>query len=112
LINEKKEKKKVAMKRIVANMTLGNDMSDLFQDVLQCMSVPDSEIKKMVYLYVINYARLKPDLAVSAVSSFVRVSLEPKHRSVSMIKEGTAVSAGCSVSIHQEGSSTMVLRKN
>lgn len=63
------------MKKIVANMTMGNDMSPLFPDVLSCMQVPVLEVKKMVYLYLVNYAKTKPDMAIMAVNSFVKVGL-------------------------------------
>jgi AP-2 complex subunit beta-1 len=62
------------MKKIVANMTMGNDMSPLFPDILNVMQVPVLEIKKMVYLYIINYARTKPDMAVMAISMFIKVT--------------------------------------
>lgn len=40
--------KKVALKKIVANMTMSNnDMVALFADIIQCMSIPNLEIKKM-----------------------------------------------------------------
>jgi AP-2 complex subunit beta-1 len=40
--------KKIALKRIVANMTMSNnDMIALFPDVLNCMQIPSLEIKKM-----------------------------------------------------------------
>ncbi|KXS21086.1 putative beta-adaptin [Gonapodya prolifera JEL478] len=65
-------RKKTAMKKIVANMTMGNDMSPLFTDVISCMQIPVLEVKKMVYLYLIHYAKSKPDMAVMAVNSFVR----------------------------------------
>ncbi|KAJ3223250.1 hypothetical protein HK099_001341 [Clydaea vesicula] len=46
--NDKKFKKKaVALKKIVANMTMGNDMSQLFSDVVACLSVQNLEVKKM-----------------------------------------------------------------
>jgi vesicle coat complex subunit len=67
--------KRTAMKKIVANMTMGTDMAPLFPDVLACMHVPVLEVKKMVYLYLVNYARTKPDMAVMAVNSFVKVRL-------------------------------------
>ncbi|KAJ3140785.1 AP-1 complex subunit beta-1 [Geranomyces variabilis] len=68
----KHTKKKTAMKKIVANMTMGNDMSPLFPDVVACMNVPVLEVKKMVYLYLINYARSKPELAVMAVNTLAK----------------------------------------
>jgi AP-2 complex subunit beta-1 len=40
--------KKVALKRIVANMTMSNnDMVALFPDVIGCMNISSLEIKKM-----------------------------------------------------------------
>lgn len=40
--------KKIAMKKIVANMTMSNnDMVGLFPDVVACMQIPSLEIKKM-----------------------------------------------------------------
>ncbi|CAG8433010.1 6312_t:CDS:2 [Ambispora gerdemannii] len=65
-------KKKTVLKKIVANMTMGNDMSSLFQDVINCMRIPALEVKKMVYLYLINYSRTKPDMAVMAIPTFVK----------------------------------------
>ncbi|KAJ3020609.1 AP-1 complex subunit beta-1 [Thoreauomyces humboldtii] len=73
----KHTKKKTAMKKIVANMTMGNDMSPLFPDVVGCMNVPVLEVKKMVYLYLINYARSKPDLAVMAVNTLAKDAEDP-----------------------------------
>jgi hypothetical protein len=63
----------VALKKIVANMTMGNDMSPLFSDVVACMGIPALDVKKMVYLYFINYAKSKPDLARVATTAFTRV---------------------------------------
>lgn len=40
--------KKLALKKIVANMTMSNnDMIALFSDVIACMQIPSLEIKKM-----------------------------------------------------------------
>jgi AP-2 complex subunit beta-1 len=40
--------KKVALKKIVANMTMSNnDMVALFPDIIGCMHLPSLEIKKM-----------------------------------------------------------------
>jgi vesicle coat complex subunit len=40
--------KKIALKRIVANMTMSNnDMVALFPDVVNCMGIPSLEVKKM-----------------------------------------------------------------
>ncbi|KAI9352525.1 Clathrin/coatomer adaptor, adaptin-like protein [Zopfochytrium polystomum] len=65
-------KKRIVLKKIVANMTMGNDMSPLFSDVIACMSIQVLEIKKMVYLYLVNYAKNKPDLAQLTISGFTK----------------------------------------
>ncbi|KAH7131861.1 adaptin N terminal region-domain-containing protein [Dendryphion nanum] len=60
--------KKTALKKIVANMTMSNnDMVALFPDVVGCMHIPSLEIKKMCFLYLVNYARIKPDIALKAL---------------------------------------------
>merc|ERR1719163_911366 len=38
-------------------MTVGKDVSSLFPDVVNCMQTEDLELKKLVYLYLINYAK-------------------------------------------------------
>ncbi|KAI8328628.1 putative beta-adaptin [Chlamydoabsidia padenii] len=73
----KHQRKKTVMKKIVANMTMGNDMSSLFPDILNVMNVPILEIKKMVYLYLINYARSKPDMAMMAITMFIKDVEDP-----------------------------------
>lgn len=55
-------------------MTMGNDMSPLFPDVIACLSIPNLEVKKMVYLYVTNYCRSKPDMARMAAPYFEKAS--------------------------------------
>lgn len=54
-------------------MTIEKDVSTLFIDIVNCMQQGDIEMKKLVYLYIINYADEKPDLALLAVQSFIRV---------------------------------------
>lgn len=57
-------------------MTLGKDVSSLFTDVLKCVETDDLELKKLVYLYIINYAKTKPDLALMAINTFRKDSAE------------------------------------
>ena len=54
-------------------MTVGKDVSPIFPDVVNCMQTDDLELKKLVYLYLINYAKSQPDLAIMAVNTFVKV---------------------------------------
>jgi len=37
------------------------------------LQTDDLELKKLVYLYLINYAKTQPDLAIMAVNTFVKV---------------------------------------
>lgn len=39
------------------------------------MQTDDLELKKLVYLYLINYAKTQPDLAIMGVNTFVKVSV-------------------------------------
>ncbi|MEW5304817.1 MAG: hypothetical protein WDW36_007401 [Sanguina aurantia] len=70
-------KKKEAVKKVIAAMTVGKDVSMLFPDVVNCMQTEDLELKKLVYLYLINYAKTQPDLAIMAVNTFVKDTQDP-----------------------------------
>lgn len=100
LNSDKKEKKKEAVKKVIASMTVGKDVrwaagnvarssfffvwsyiivcfscSALFPDVVNCMQTDNLELKKLVYLYLMNYAKSQPDMAIMAVNTFVKVQL-------------------------------------
>ena len=66
----KLDKQKDAMKQIIASMTIGKDVSKLFPDVVKIIRTKNIELKKLVYLYLINYAKIKPDLIFLAVAAF------------------------------------------
>jgi vesicle coat complex subunit len=51
-------------------MTRGKDVSMLFMDIIKNMETQDMELKKLIYLYIINYAKSHPDLAILAINSF------------------------------------------
>lgn len=87
--------KKIALKKIVANMTMSNnDMVALFPDIIACMHIQSIEIKKMYvcpssslsqmyiwwqhslthvtalsrcFLFLVNYARMRPEIAIKAI---------------------------------------------
>ena len=67
-----KEKIKEAVKKIIAAMTVGKDVSMLFCDVIKSMSTDNIELKKLIYLYIINYARSQPEKAILVVSCFMK----------------------------------------
>jgi len=53
-------------------MTVGKDVSSLLADVVKNGQTANLELKKLVYLYLINYAKSQPDLAILAVNTFVK----------------------------------------
>ncbi|KAL8210070.1 hypothetical protein R6Q57_006802 [Mikania cordata] len=77
LNSQYKDKRKDAVKKVIAAMTVGKDVSSLFTDVLNCMQTENLELKKLVYLYLINYAKSQPDLAILAVNTFVKDTQDP-----------------------------------
>jgi hypothetical protein len=55
------------------------------------MQTDNLELKKLVYLYLMNYAKSQPDMAIMAVNTFVKASRNP-------VEVGTGVREGCSLS--------------
>ncbi|KAJ3350612.1 AP-1 complex subunit beta-1 [Entophlyctis luteolus] len=72
LNSEYREKRKESVKKVIANMTIGKDVSGLFADVVKNMQTEDLELKKLVYLYLINYAKSQPELVILAVNTFLK----------------------------------------
>lgn len=70
------KERKTALKQTVAAMTLGKDVSSLFADVVK-NTAGDLSVKKLVYLYIINYAQAKPDLAILIVNTFIKDAVDP-----------------------------------
>ncbi|KAN0065382.1 beta-adaptin [Thecaphora frezii] len=77
LNSEYRDRRKDAIKRVIANMTVGKDVSGLFPDVLKNMQTEDIEQKKLVYLYLMNYAKTQPELVILAVNTFVKDTEDP-----------------------------------
>mmetsp|Transcript_27871 Transcript_27871/g.63052 ORF Transcript_27871/g.63052 Transcript_27871/m.63052 type:complete len:959 (-) Transcript_27871:1-2877(-) len=77
LASTDKTKKRDAVKKVIRDMTLGKDVAGLFTAVVNCMMTPNLEVRKLVYLYLINYAKTQPDLAIMAVNGFVKDCGDP-----------------------------------
>lgn len=60
--------------QIIDAMTRGKDVSMLFTDVLRNMITKNMELKKLIYLYIINYAKSKPELVILAINAFRNVN--------------------------------------
>ena len=67
------------MKQVIAAMTVGKDVSSLFPHVVKCIETNNVELKKLVYLYIINYSKTQPELAIMAVNSFRKDSKNPTN---------------------------------
>merc|ERR1719498_12015 len=72
-----KGKTKEAVKKVIAAMTVGKDVSALFPDVVNCIQTDNIELKKLVYLYVLNYAKSQPELAILAINTFRKDAQDP-----------------------------------
>ncbi|CAO0800136.1 unnamed protein product [Mucor circinelloides] len=77
LNSEHRQERSDAVKKVIASMTVGKDVSGLFPDVLKNMQTDDIELKKLVYLYLMNYAKTQPELVILAVNTFVKDSDDP-----------------------------------
>jgi AP-1 complex subunit beta-1 len=77
LHSQDKNVKVDAVKKVIASMTVGKDVSMLFTDVLNCVQTGNIELKKLVYLYLINYAKTQPELTLLAVNTFVKDASDP-----------------------------------
>lgn len=77
LVSQYKHERKDAIQRVIQAMTLGKDVSSLFPDVLKNIATYDLEQKKLVYLYLMNYAKTHPELCILAVNTFVQDTEDP-----------------------------------
>lgn len=77
LVSQYAYERKEAIQKTIMAMTLGKDVSALFPDVLKNIATPDLDQKKLVYLYLMNYAKSHPDLCILAVNTFVQDSEDP-----------------------------------
>ncbi|KAL2865857.1 putative AP-1 adaptor complex subunit beta [Aspergillus lucknowensis] len=77
LVSQYAYERKEAIQKTIMAMTLGKDVSALFPDVLKNIATTDLEQKKLVYLYLMNYAKSHPDLCILAVNTFVQDSEDP-----------------------------------
>ncbi|KAF2106284.1 adaptin N terminal region-domain-containing protein [Lophiotrema nucula] len=77
LVSQYAYERKEAIQKTIMSMTLGKDVSALFPDVLKNIATADLDQKKLVYLYLMNYAKSHPDLCILAVNTFVQDSEDP-----------------------------------
>ncbi len=58
--------------KVIAYMTLGIDVSRLFSQMVMAIETKDLVVKKMVYLYLCNYAASNSELAIMCINTLQR----------------------------------------
>jgi len=71
--NDPSERKQAA-KRCIALMRSGENVLSLFSSMLRCVKTSDLELKKLTYLYLVQYSSQEPEQAIMAVNTFVQDS--------------------------------------
>ena len=64
-------KKRDVIKKVIAYMTLGIDVSRLYPEMVKASRTDDMVMKKMIYLYLTNYAEQNQELAILAINTFL-----------------------------------------
>ncbi|KAK7033043.1 AP complex subunit beta [Favolaschia claudopus] len=59
-----------AMKRLVALISKGRNVSEYFAQVVKNVASQNLEIRKLVYIYLLRYAEHEPDLALLSINTF------------------------------------------
>jgi vesicle coat complex subunit len=71
--------KQKAIRQIIGAMTLGKDVSVLFPYIVKNMETQDLKLKKLIYLYIINYARVHTELAIMATNTFQKDAMDKNN---------------------------------
>ena len=88
------EKRRDAIKKVIAYMTLGIDVSALFSDIVVCVETRDLTVKKMVYLFLTTYANQNENLMLMCINT-----LHKDCYNTSPIIRGLAIRALCSLRV-------------
>jgi len=70
-LEKDKNKKRDVIKKVIAYMTLGIDVSRLYPEMVKASRTDDIVMKKMIYLYLTNYAEQNQELAILAINTFL-----------------------------------------
>eukprot|EP00897_Mesotaenium_endlicherianum_P001195 jgi/Mesen1/11076/ME000099S10514 len=65
------------MKRLVAFMSQGKDVSEFFPQVVKNIVAQSWEVKRLVYLYLAHYADRRPEEALLSINTFQRELSDP-----------------------------------
>lgn len=80
------------VRKVIAYMTLGMDVSPLFMDMIKAAATHDLVQKKLVYLYICSYASSNPELALLTVNT-----LRKDCQDSSAMVRGLALRSMCSL---------------
>eukprot|EP00013_Stygamoeba_regulata_P015458 CAMPEP_0177669180 /NCGR_PEP_ID=MMETSP0447-20121125/23279_1 /TAXON_ID=0 /ORGANISM="Stygamoeba regulata, Strain BSH-02190019" /LENGTH=1036 /DNA_ID=CAMNT_0019175981 /DNA_START=170 /DNA_END=3280 /DNA_ORIENTATION=+ len=71
LLDSKERSHKLeGMKKLIAMICKGQDVSKSFPAVVKNVIVKDTEVKKLVYIYLVHYAEVEPDSALLSINNF------------------------------------------
>jgi len=90
---DQKQKREV-IKKVIAYMTLGIDVSRLFTDMMMAVNTRDLVIKKMVYQYLCYYAQTQQEQALLCINS-----LQKDCRDADPHVRGLALRSLCGLSV-------------
>ncbi|KAJ1930651.1 AP-3 complex subunit beta, partial [Linderina macrospora] len=64
--------KLTALKRLLAAIGKGHDVSEFFADVVKNVASGNLELRRLVYIYLLRYAEQEQDLALLSINTFQR----------------------------------------
>ena len=79
-IDKDLNKRRDVIKKVIAYMTLGIDVSRLYPEMVKASRTEDVVMKKMIYLYLINYAEQNQELAILAINTFWMDIKQQNHK--------------------------------
>lgn len=81
-----RQRRREVLKRLIAYMTLGIDVSTLFPDAVMACATTDVVQKKLLSLYINNYASSNPDLALLAINAYQKdlSDVDPRIRGLAL----------------------------
>jgi AP-4 complex subunit beta-1 len=79
-IDKDVNKRRDVIKKVIAYMTLGIDVSRLYPEMVKASRTDDVVMKKMIYLYLINYAEQNQELAILAINTFWMDIKQTNHK--------------------------------
>ncbi|OHT01974.1 Adaptin N terminal region family protein [Tritrichomonas foetus] len=69
--------RKYGAQRVLAAVRAGENMGCLFSSMLRCVKTDDIQLKKLAYLYLVNYSTQEPEQAIMVVNTFISDSNDP-----------------------------------